>query len=350
MNGHRNRRAFLATIGASVGTIATAGCISIGNDRGLDDKLRLSARRLDDIATGVERGERARDDAGFLVDPTEVSAHYPNDYSDGYKESRVGELVGTGTVSALEWPLVAEREWGRERRDQRRCFAHDGTYYRVHIDDVEERDRERWEFRLRWDDQRPSTEATVEPFPTPSLGEPDRELVAAVVENLPTSAHLEPSPFEHAVFHDELDPEASDLVPSPSFEYLAYDDEHYRARTVRTVGPERERTFSAEPVAQSRSEYEQYARETFPDADYDDVELSTDAEEILDEVASSGYGYEDYEEEPPLSDALEEVLEPLGIADQLEPFDAYEESTRFEGALGRFDGIWYEFELSVLNW
>jgi len=336
MSRIQNRRRFLATLCATAGAGALAGC----GERTLDPQFRLTAYEIDDVAAGHQ-------DGGYLVDSADIDSKYTVGYSDSYRRSRVEELIETGSMTARGWPLASRTEWGPVWRDGRRCIEHDGTYYRLRTEAVTESERTRWQLRLRWIGLRTEPEVAIDELSAESLSEQDQELLTSTAASLPDpELDFRTEPIVTATYHDELDPEASELIPSPPFTHLKHDDGAIQVTAEQASVTRTERTISAEPVAESRSAYEQYARENFPDARYSSIALSDDAEEVLDQVTSSEEEYT-YSEEPSLSTELESVLEPLGIARHLEPHDAYSEVVWFRDALAEYRDSWYVFTLMV---
>lgn len=327
------RRKLLATSGIVTGAIGIAGCFSTSNGLGSDAKFRLKSFSLPNITEE------------FIADPLTIDSKYEIDYSNEYKRSRVTRLFETGTVSTRAWELSYLKDWGPTVRDKRRVMIDDGTYYRIQIDDLREVDRKRWSFYFDWDVEEPSDNETVVSPPLESFSEQDREIVTAAKEAIPIPDQRGAFNDHSVIFHDNIDADASDLVPSPPFEYY-YDDEYLQAFVERKSIRKTEMTYSATPVAETESEYRKYAHETFPDVRFSNVSLSSDAGDILDEATASTSGFS-YEERPPLSDELKEVLEHLTIAQHLKPHDEYENFTEFSNALAKYDGQWQGFDLLI---
>lgn len=327
----QTRRTILAKTGLTVGVMGLSGCSGMM----AGSKFRLKSRHIPNVTSQ------------YVEDPVEIGSNYNVDYSDEYKRSKVDELVETGTVSTRGWELSYRVDWGRDWRDKRQCVRRDGTYYRIFVEDAADVDRQRWQFFLGWDDQDPADDDTVVSLPLDSLSEQDRTVVAAGAEAIPPEGRR-PSPSNttrsKVIFHEELDADESELVPSPPFDYLKYEGEYFRATTAKETATRKEQTFAAELVAESRSEYDRYGRQTFPDARFSDASLSSDAASVLDE-ATGGDGL--YEETTPLSGGLEEVLGHLSIEDDLDSPDAYDDPTWFRDAVAEYDHRWYEFDFVV---
>lgn len=339
MNRLSSRRSFLAGTGVAIGAL-TAGCSS-----GPDPKFQLKTHRVEDLAHGPDIGE-------YVIDPLESKSKYSVDLSDEYKQAKVEELVDTGSVSTRAWELSYRNQWGPTWRDRRQCFEFDDTYYRIRVESRAEVTRERWVFYLDWDDQNPDDDdAAVISLPDHSLSEQDQLIVETARADIPHEdrrdvGHDRPRNMTAVVFHEELDAEESDLAPDPPFHYLEHDDEYFRTVTERGAIERPEQRFTAEPVGESFDEYREYAEENYPDSRFSNVDLSEEATEILDTAIGIDEGFA-YEEEPPLSEALEEVLDHLTITEYLEPHDTYEHSTWFRDALAEYRNRWYEFTLVI---
>lgn len=326
------RRELLASVAAGAGAVGSAGCVSFG---GTSSGFHLTAYRPPE---GLDY---------HVEDPLEIRSKYTPDYSDAYKRETVEELVETGTVSTRAWELGYRLSWGRERRDLKRCLRYDGTYYRVHVESSRDVARERWTIYLDWTADGPAEDDTVAARPVTSLSERDRAVFDAVLEELPATGRRLQDPVDYGVvYHRELDAGESELVPDPPFDYLEKEWETPRVVTRRIDDERVERTVSVEPVAESESECLEYARSEFPEARLRRSDLSDAARDVVDEVAGPGDAIA-YEEEPPLSDGLEEVLERLGIADELRPHEEYEEPVEFAGALATYQDAWTVFGLEI---
>lgn len=335
-----SRRKILAVAGTTIGT-TIAGCISFGS--GPDEKFRLVSNDI----RGVTQGPRSRP---YLIDPLDIDSKYSIELSDAYKRAKIEELVETGTVSTRAWELSYQTDWGPIERDNRCCIEYDGTYYRVRVESREEVKRGRWVFYLDWNDQNPSDDDEVITLGDNSLSDQDQEVLRTAWEEIPSPDLRrmdERSLTEFTVvFHEELHPDESELVPNPSSDYIEHNGEHFRAVTEYGSVERPEQTFSIEPVADSFEQYQVYAKETFPDARFSNVDLSADATEILETAIDIDEGFA-YEEKPPLSDALEEVLDHLTITEYLEPHDSYDDVTWFNDALAEYRHRWYEFTLII---
>ncbi|MFC3956964.1 hypothetical protein [Halovivax cerinus] len=343
MDQQVDRRKYLSVAATTAGTVA-AGCIDIDINETERDAFRLTSYGIDDVALGPTYRP-------YLIDPLDVDASYSVALSDTYTQNAIEELVDTGSLDTRGWALSYRTDWGPTERDARTCFEHDGAYYRVHVESSDHVERERWVFGFDWTDGDPPTDATVVTPSDTGLSPTDQRIVEAASAQIPPEGEREvtyepPRISRSVVFHDELDPDDSDLVPQPPFDYLDRDGEYVRAVAHHVPVTRPERTFSAERVAKSRDGYREYAEETFPDAHFSDVDLSEEATEVLESAISTDEGLA-HEEEPPLSDGLGTVLAHLGIADSLEPYDSYDRLVVFRNALAEYRNRWYEFTLFV---
>lgn len=332
----RSRRSLLRAAGAVAGLAAAAGCVSIGST----DRFVLHTGDVD--GTLADR---------FLVDrPTEVRADTRVDFDPARKRDWIADLFETGTVRAVQWPLVAQEPWGEDTHSRPTFLYRDEAYHEVTVERTRQVDRERWLFAVERVDEDPPTDATVGREPFDSLSERDRTVLDAALDAVyagndgflgePDIDGLRP-----VHYHQGLSAEASELVPEPPFEYVEYGEETFRVVVDRRTVTVPEYTFAVERVAASRDALEAYVRETVPDARF---EAPSDAvRNVLDDAVGEGDGGPRYEEDPPLSDPLATILDELGIGDDLEPFDAYEERADFQGAVAAYDGDWYVFNLFV---
>ena len=341
MDGRFRRRELLSRTGVAVGAIGLAGC----NGPGLDSKFRVSSHRVSPPAGSLG-------DAYLVSDLVDVDAEFSIGYSERYKQSLADELFETGSVTTINWPLAARREFGPTTRVDPTFVVHDRDYYRIRLEETESVDREWWEFYVEWVDADPGEDDVVITDPSAEFFPPDSEIVETALDRVyadrdPPLRH-DDAPFgsRGVLFHHRLHPDKSELVPSPPFDYVERRNNYFRPVAQRGTVSVTRSTFSLERVASSTGAFEEYAREALPDARFDDVALSSDAVDVLDEATSSSDG-RSYEEEPPLSDALETVLDHLGIARHVEPHDAYDELTTFHDAIAEYEAAWYEFDLAI---
>lgn len=333
-----SRRKTLASIASVAGMSALAGCE--GEYRDIESKFRLAARPVGDVGASPEESGTP------LVDPLTIPADLTPDYSDEYKRSIVSKLVDSGSTAVTGWPLTYETEWGIDTRERPRCFEHGGSFYRIHLDDVTTDTDQYWQLGLQWQGPPVTGDADVRSLPLEELPEQDRRIINATAESIPEQ-NVRTGEARWGTFHTEFDPETSELISEPPFESLEYENEQFKLNVQKQPLDDLvERTLSIEPVADSRAAYERYARETLSDARYTVDSLSESAVSVLDEATSREQGFS-YEEEPPLSEKLEAVLEPLGITGELREHDEYEQTRWFNDALAEYRGQWYRIDLAV---
>lgn len=334
MGRYIGRRTFLAATASLTGALSSSGCITINS--GQDSKFRLTTYHFD------------RGLSELVKRPDEIRSQFVLDYTDEYKREKMEELVETGTVSTRGWGLSYLVDWGRTTRQNHDCLLYDGTYYRPIVESSEEISRDTWVFYVDWNADDPFNQNNVATYPVETLSKQDRRIHTTAVERVPHASRR--NGFDHGPavqYHAELDPSASELVPEPPFDYLQTEEETFRAVAERIPVTKPERTITATPVAESRSEFEAFARAELVDANFSEVELSGDAQSIVEQVTDP-LGTFDYEEEPPLSDGLEEVLEELGIAQHLQSHEEYDDFTDFNGAIAASPREqWFEFDLKI---
>jgi hypothetical protein len=340
MTPNPSRRDLLATAGAAaVGGLA--GCVSLS---GGSRAYRLDSRTMD-----------AERPYFLLADPTSQRAKLGVDYPDEYKREAYDELVETGSVTTVEFPLVSWASYGEEDREQPRFLVKEGTYYRAHIENYEWIERDLIEFYLDLVDEEPPADADVVSPPVEGLSETDRR----IMEVAKRAGGVGNTEFEYdvgekqpgtrgAVYHRFLSEAESDLVPEAPFDYLATEYETFRPRSERAPIPLERWTFSAEPVAGSEADLKTHIEETVLDADFDSLSLNDGERRVLEaatRTAAENPGF--YEEDDPMSEGLESVLADLNVADDLKPYDQYSEYTNYSLLYGVYDGEWRSFDLTV---
>ncbi|WP_178917863.1 hypothetical protein [Natronomonas gomsonensis] len=292
--------------------------------------------------------------AKFLwADPTAQRAQFAIDYPDEYKQTVYDNLLASGSVTVLNYELAYKYQFGSEQRE-RPQFATDGDrYYRIHVETVQTVERNWWEFYLDLQDPDQSDGVESTTVPVTSLSDLDQQILqrameAAAADRDPAIDVGDRNPGSRGVlYHHHLDADESDFVPSPPFEYLQHNDHLFQARAEQNAVPVTERTFTAEPIGDSQSEYEQHVDDTVLEVDFSTVSLSSEATEVL-ETATDGRpvsGF--YEESPPMSDGLEAVLTQLNAASHIGAHSDYAEYTTFPNMYAIYDGNWFEFDLTV---
>ena len=336
MSVQYSRRTLLTTLGEA-GVTSVAGCLSSG-----DGRFRLSAYPTEDPY-----------EAFLQADPTGQRAQFAIDYPDEYKRTVYDELLASGSVTVLNYQLAYEYEFGSEQRE-RPQFATDGDqYYRIHVETVHNVERDWWEFYLDLQDSEQPGSTDPVTVPVTSLSDRDQQILqqameAAAADRNPAIDVGDQKPGSRGVtYHHHLDFEVSNLVPSPPFEYLQHNDHLFQAQAEQDAISVTERTFTAEPIGGSRSEYERHVLDTVLEVDFSTISLSSEATDVLDTATNgrpvSGF----YEESPPMSDGLDTVLTQLNAADHVRDHSEYGEYTTFPNMYAIYDGNWYEFELAV---
>ena len=331
----RSRRALLRTASALAGGAATAaaGCLTVGSPGGF-------VLHTDDVENGLA--------SEFLVDePAAVRADTRIDYDAATKRDWLADLHETGSVTAVQWPLVHPDEWGEDTRPRPTFLERDDAYYAVTTQRTRQVERDRWTVAVTRTDEEPPSDATVRSEPFDSLSERDTEVLQTALDAVYAGSdgflgEPDVDGLRPVQYHRDLSVEESALVPDPPFEYVDYYDETYRVVAERRTVTVPERTFAVERVASTRDELAAHVEETVPDARFEDP--ADGVRDVLDAAVSEAEG-ERYEEDPPPSDELSTILDALGIGDDLRPFDAYDDRVDFRHAVASYDGDWYLFNL-----
>jgi hypothetical protein len=334
-----SRRRALRLLGAAAATAATAanaGCLNSGSL----DSYALIADELDLSSVGRPY---------LQPDPAAVDAATRVDFTTEAKTAYVSELFDTGSVTVRQWPLVGRDRWGTETRPRPTFLRRDGTFYEVRITDERRLERERWHFGLERLDEAPADDAAVarEPF---DLSDQDERVLDAALDAVYAGhdgflGDPEFDELQAVEFHHGLDAEASALVPSPSFEFVEYEDEFFRAVAERRTVEVPEWTYAIAEIAGSRREFTAYARDAIIERDLDELGLSEPAAGVLDDAIAEEPRR--YEEGAPPSENLDEALGALGIAEDLEPIANYEDRVDFRNVVVEYrDGV-YRFDLIV---
>ncbi|MFW6000031.1 MAG: hypothetical protein ACOCPY_01105 [Halorubrum sp.] len=331
-----SRRRALQLLGAAGATAATAGCLGPGSL----DSYALIADELDLSSIGRPY---------LWPDPTAIDAVTRVDFATETKEAALSELFETGSVTVEQWPLVGRDEWGTETRPRPTFLRRDGTFYEVRVAEERRLERERWHFALERTDEEPPDDATVARPPFDLSTQDERVLDAALdavyAGNDGFLGEPEFDELRTVEFHRELDATASDLVPSPAFEFVEYEDEYFRpVAERRTVGVP-EWTYAIDEIAERRSRFTEHAREAIVERDLRSADLSEAARGVLDDAIADEPRR--YEEGDPPSEKLDEALGALGVAEDLEPIANYEERVDFRNVVVEYrDGV-YRFDLIV---
>ncbi|WP_435362734.1 hypothetical protein [Haloarchaeobius sp. DYHT-AS-18] len=333
------RRGFLARLGTAAGVVGSAGCLSsFGNAK----YTFYTFPEADSLAELTE---------GFIeTDPTSIGANQSIDYSAEYKRSVVETLFEQGTAESVQWQLAYDRTFGTTSRPKPRFIERDGTYYWVTETDQTEFTETRWVFYLDLVDETPDSGDTVVTEPPSSLSETDQLLVRRALEAARDTHGGYQDVDDKQLqargpdFHHEMDPEASDLVPSAPFDYVRQGDQYLVPRAEQGPVDLTRYTFSAEEVASSKAELQQYVEENLVDAVFDPAELGPDALEILRTATDLRQG-RIYTEKGELSDGLRVLTERLGMAPHI-PAEV-SQFTALNGTILSFEGRWYRGSLSI---
>ena len=334
-----SRRSALQLAGVVAGGSATAGCL----DSVTHGDYRLVATDIDDSLASPYL---------FQVDPVELPAITRVDYTTETKRAYVNELFDTGSATVLEWPLPWRRSWGMETRPRPVFLEREDVFYDVQVTEERQLERDRWLFARGRVDDEPPDDASVATDPLSSVSTQDGKIIEAALDAVyaghdgflgaPEFDELQP-----VQFHQDLSPEDSDLVPTPPFEYIESGGETFRVVTQERTVTIPEWTYTVEQIGDSHEQLDEYATEAVPDTQLDDASLSDAAYDVLDATVNDEDERLSYEEDAPLSDGLNDVLEQLGIAADLQPLDAYDDLTRFNDVVASYEGTWYQFSLIV---
>ncbi|QUO49133.1 hypothetical protein [Halorubrum ruber] len=331
-----SRRRALQLLGVAGATAATAGCLSPADL----DAYALIADELDLSSIGPPY---------LWPDPTVIDATTRVDFTTEAKTAFLSELFETGTVTVRQWPLVGRDQWGTETRPRPTFLERDGTFYEVRITDERVLERERWHFAVDRVDETPPDGAAVAEPPF-DLSEQDERVLDAALDAVyaGNDGFLGDPEFDElqtVEFHHGLDADASALVPSPPFEFVEYSDEFFRAVTERRTVDVPEWTYAIDEIAASPGGFTEYARDAIVERDLDAVGLSDGARGVLDDAIAEDPRR--YEEGAPPSANLDEALDALGIAEDLEPIESYDDRVDFRNVVVEYrDGV-YRFDLIV---
>lgn len=331
-----SRRRALRLLGVAGATAATAGCLSPGSL----DSYALIGDDLDLSSIGRPY---------LRPDPTEVDAVTRVDFATETKEAYLAELFETGEVTVRQWPLVGRDRWGTDTRPRPTFLERDGTFYEVRIAEERILERERWHFALDRIDGDPPDDAVVTRPPF-DLSEQDGRVLDAALDAVYAGhdgflGDPEFDELQTVEFHHGLDADASALVPSPPFEFVEYEDEYFRAVAERRTVEVPEWTYAIDEIADSRAEFNAYARDAIVERDLDAAGLSASAQRVLDDALAEEPRR--YEEGAPPSNGLDEALGALGIAGDLEPIDRYDDRVDFRNVVVEYRDGTCRFHLIV---
>jgi hypothetical protein len=313
-----------------------AGCIGSGE--------------LDDYALLADELELSSIEPPHLwPDPTAVRATTRVDITSETKERYLSKLFDTGSVTVQQWPLVRRVRWGTETQPRPTFLRRDGTYYEVTLASERILERERWHIAVERTDEPPSTDATVVSPPF-NLSTQDERILEAALDAvyagnggfLGEPEFDEPQTVE---YHQGLDPEASELVPVPPFDFVKVQDQYFRPLVEQQTAEVPEWTYRLKEITSTRSEFNSYARDVIVQHELRAETLSTAARDVINDAISEEPRR--YEEGAPPSDGLAAVLDALGIAGDFQPIDTYKERVDFRDVAAAYQGSVYQFSLIV---
>lgn len=332
-----SRRRVLQLIGTSGLATVTAGCLNSGSL----DEYALVASELDLSSIGPPY---------LWPDPTAIEATTRVDFTDETKTGYVSKLFDTGSVTVQQWPLVRRVPWGKDTVPRPTFLQREDTFYQVTITDEQYRERERWHVAVERIDETPPDDATVENRPFDLSAQDQRVLEAALDAVYAGNDGFLGTPefdeLQTVEFHQGLDAEASKLVPEPPFDFVEVSDEHFQPITEQRTVRVPEWTYTVEEIAGNREEFTEFASDAIQEFDLNSSDLSESARGVID-AAISEEDPRRYEEGAPPSDALSEVLDALGVADDLQSMDNYDDQVRFRDVIAEYQNAVYRFGLIV---
>jgi hypothetical protein len=308
--------------------------------------LSLIAGELSvDSIQGLQQHEYYREN------PVKIPATTRVDFTEDTKTQYLAELFETGSVTAQQWPLVHRSRWGTTTVPRPTFLERDGTYYQVVIADEQQLTRGRWHFAVKRVEETPPDDATIVETPVDDSSQ-DKRIIEAAMSAVYAGADdfLGEPEFEdlQAVqYHQGLDAEASELIPSPPFDYIKhqYSEEYYRPVTEHRIVNVPVWTYTISEVGTTTSEL--IARAESEIVTHDLTGDLTEAAQGVVEDATSEEDPRRYGESAPPSDPLLEVLTQLDIAADLQPIDSYSERVDFKDVVATYDGATYSFGLIV---
>ncbi|WP_137290889.1 hypothetical protein [Natronorubrum halophilum] len=331
-----SRRRALQLLGASAIATSTAGCLSPGS--------------LDEYALITDKLDLSSVSRPYLwPDPTEIRAVTRVDFTTEMKTQYISELFDQGSVTVKQWPLVRRAQWGETTKPYPTFLKQNDSFYQVQISNERQLNRNRWHFAVDWIDEMPPDAATVESRPFDLSTQDERVLEAALdavyADNDGFLGDPEFNELQTVEFHHGLDVDASDLIPSPPFDFVEVSEEYFQTVAEQRTVQVPEWTYTVTEITQSRSEFNEYARNEIVKHDLSSSNLSESARSVVDDAISEDPRR--YEEGAPPSDGLSEVLEALGIAGELDPIDSYGGRVDFRNVVAEYQDTTYRFDLIV---
>lgn len=326
------RRDLLRSALGTAGVVALAGCSAAGGPR-----YSLRSR--------PENGTSLVD--LFTWEPASNAFHY----DEASVETLADELRETGSVDSVEIPLVEQRPSGEDGYLPAYTH-HDGTYFRVHVNG-ESVTLDRWTVWMEPLEALPDgVEYTTEP--RAGLSKQDANIVDRAISQ---AVHSVVADEDHAakrayrrgvVFFEPFDPDESDLVPEPPFEYALVEPQGHGAPDELALGlhvgiepVETTRyTHELEAVADDREAFVAHLEAENVAAHFARTDVSDESQEILAEATELG----GYVEESALSPAFESVLAEIGLADATLPDG---EATASWLRYYEYDGAYYSTRFRI---
>ncbi|MFW5918285.1 MAG: hypothetical protein ACOCR0_02265 [Haloferacaceae archaeon] len=304
-----HRRDLLRTVPVLAASVPLAGCSLFGG------QTYTLHSRPEDGADPVEL---------FEWRPASNAFHYDREHVQALAD----RLRETGTVESIEIPLVEERPTGEDgyrpaytrRAEDGRSDDGQETYARVRVRE-EPVTVERWTVWMEPLEELPSG---VEYTTTPREGhsELDAEIVdrtisraiSAVLGDREQAAQR--APRRGVVFFDPLDPDDSELVPEPPFEYALVEPEAHgapdelplRLHVQREAVETARYVHELDPIASDRDAFVAHLEDAHVEAHF-----GSDASEEVHELLATSTELTGHREDEPLSDAFETVLSELDL-------------------------------------
>ncbi|MEZ3165106.1 hypothetical protein ABNG03_04950 [Halorubrum sp. RMP-47] len=223
--------------------------------------------------------------------------------------------------------------------------------YQVSIADERSLTRERWNFAVTRVEEPPPSDAVVAETPI-GLSPQDTRIVGATLSAVYADAddflgEPEFTEIQTVQYHQGLNPEDSDLIPSPPFDFLKdqNSEEYYRPVTEQRSVRVPEWTYTVQDLTGGPAYSISYAESEIVNRQLDSG-LSAASQTVVDDAISD----EDprrYGESAPPSNELLEVLERLEIAADLEPIEAYSDRVDFDHVAATYQDSTYTFSLVV---
>ncbi|WP_241431482.1 hypothetical protein [Natrialba hulunbeirensis] len=334
------RRQVISAIGAAAAT-SLAGCLSA-------DGTRYTLR---------SRPETGSDPVTlFALEPAAYAFHQ-RQVDDEFVESLLEELRETGAVETIETPLVEERtsdenddesdyvpayvQSDNESGNENRNGSENGNgneFSRVRIDS-EPITLDRWAVWMEPLEKLPDdAEYVTDPdapgdVPTDDRSALDAEILDEVTSTAVSSVvadteHADlPYPRRGVVFFDPLDPADSELLPEAPFQYALIEPEGHgtpdelalRLHVEKAAVETTKYSHELEPVADSTDGFVEHVRSEHVATKFSETTLSEEMATILAESADSSSAPMEYVEEGARSEAFDEILAELGLADAALP-------------------------------